>query len=281
MYEHILTEERIAAYGRNLATEERSHGTIENYLRHVRIFAAWLNGTPATKEQAAGWKEYLISQGYAPTTINSMLAALNGLFRFLGWDECRVKFLKVQRRLFRDAGRELTRPEYEHLLETAKERGQDRLVLLMEAICATGIRVSEVRYITMEAAQRGRAEISLKGKIRTILLPRKLCRKLLKYAKKNKTVSGEIFLTRNGTSLSRRQIWAELKHLCKYAGVEPSKVFPHNLRHLFATIFYKACKDIVRLADVLGHSSIETTRIYLVTSGTEHIRQLERLGLVS
>ncbi len=281
MYEHILTEERIAAYGRNLATEERSHGTIENYLRHVRIFAAWLNGTPATKEQAAGWKEYLISQGYAPTTINSMLAALNGLFRFLGWDECRVKFLKVQRRLFRDASRELTRPEYEHLLETAKERGQDRLVLLMETICSTGIRVSEVCYITVEAAQRGRAEISLKGKIRTILLPRKLCRKLLKYAKKNKTVSGKIFLTRNGTSLSRRQIWAELKHLCKYAGVEPSKVFPHNLRHLFATIFYKACKDIVRLADVLGHSSIETTRIYLVTSGTEHIRQLERLGLVS
>ena len=281
MYEHILTEERIAAYGRDLATEERSHGTIENYLRHVRIFAAWLNGVPVTKEQTASWKEYLLSQGYAPTTINSMLAALNGLFRFLGWDECRVKFLKVQRRLFRDAGRELTRPEYEHLLETAKERGQDRLVLLMEAICATGIRVSEVRYITVEAAQRGRAEISLKGKIRTILLPRKLCRKLLKYAKKNKTVSGEIFLTRNGTSLSRRQIWAELKHLCKYAGVEPSKVFPHNLRHLFATIFYKACKDIVRLADVLGHSSIETTRIYLVTSGTEHIRQLERLGLVS
>ena len=281
MYEHILTEERIAAYGRDLATEERSHGTIENYLRHVRIFSAWLNGVPVTKEQTAGWKEYLLSQGYAPTTINSMLAALNGLFRFLGWDECRVKFLKVQRRLFRDASRELTRPEYEHLLETAKERGQDRLVLLMEAICATGIRVSEVRYITVEAAQRGRAEISLKGKIRTILLPRKLCRKLLKYAKKNKTVSGEIFLTRNGTSLSRRQIWAELKHLCKYAGVEPSKVFPHNLRHLFATIFYKACKDIVRLADVLGHSSIETTRIYLVTSGTEHIRQLERLGLVS
>ena len=281
MYEHILTEERIAAYGRNLATEERSPGTLENYLRHVRIFAAWLNGTPATKEQAAGWKEYLISQGYAPTTINSMLAALNGLFRFLGWDECRVKFLKVQRRLFRDASRELTRPEYEHLLETAKERGQDRLVLLMETICSTGIRVSEVCYITVEAAQRGRAEISLKGKIRTILLPRKLCRKLLKYAKKNKTVSGKIFLTRNGTSLSRRQIWAELKHLCKYAGVEPSKVFPHNLRHLFATIFYKACKDIVRLADVLGHSSIETTRIYLVTSGTEHIRQLERLGLVS
>ena len=210
-----------------------------------------------------------------------MLAALNGLFRFLGWDECRVKFLKVQRRLFRDAGRELTRPEYEHLLETAKERGQDRLVLLMEAICATGIRVSEVRYITVEAAQRGRAEISLKGKIRTILLPRKLCRKLLKYAKKNKTVSGEIFLTGNGKSLSRRQIWAEMKRLCVHAGVEPSKVFPHNLRHCFATAYYRAYRDIAKLADVLGHSSIETTRIYLLTSGEEHQRQLDRLGLVS
>ena len=138
-----------------------------------------------------------------------------------------------------------------------------------------------MRYITVEAAQRGRTEISLKGKIRTILLPGKLCRKLLKYARKHKTVSGEIFLTRNGTSLSRRQIWTELKRLCKSAGVESAKVFPHNLRHLFATIFYRACKDIVRLADVLGHSSIETTRIYLVTSGAEHARQLERLGLVS
>lgn len=281
MYEHILTEERIAAYGRDLATEERSHGTIENYLRHVRIFSAWLNGVPVTKEQTAGWKEYLLSQGYAPTTINSMLAALNTFLRFIGLEDCRVRALRVQRRLFQSEERELSRQEYQRLLDTARTLGRDRLALVMETICAAGIRVSEVRYITVEAAQRGRAEISLKGKIRTILLPRKLCRKLLKYAKKNKTVSGEIFLTRNGTSLSRRQIWAELKHLCKYAGVEPSKVFPHNLRHLFATIFYKACKDIVRLADVLGHSSIETTRIYLVTSGTEHIRQLERLGLVS
>ena len=281
MYEHILTEERIAAYGRDLATEERRHGTIENYLRHVSIFSAWLNGVPVTKEQTAGWKEYLLSQGYAPTTINSMLAALNGLFRFLGWDECRVKFLKVQRRLFRDAGRELTRPEYERLLAAAQSRGQERLALLMEAICATGIRVSEVKYITVEAARRGRTDISLKGKIRTILIPAKLCRKLLKYAQKHKTASGEIFLTRSGKSLSRRQIWAELKRLCKYAGVEPSKVFPHNLRHLFATTFYKACRDIVKLADVLGHSSIETTRLYLAASGAEHARQMERLGLVS
>ena len=165
--------------------------------------------------------------------------------------------------------------------ETARTQGRERLALLLETICGTGIRVSEVRYVTVEAVYRGRAEISLKGKIRTILLPGKLCRKLLKYARKQKIASGEIFLTRNGTSLSRRQIWTELKRLCKSAGVESAKVFPHNLRHLFATIFYRACKDIVRLADVLGHSSIETTRIYLVTSGAEHARQLERLGLVS
>ena len=209
-----------------------------------------------------------------------MLAALNGLFHFLGWDECRAKFLKVQRRLFRDAGRELTRQEYERLLAAARARGQERLALLMEAICATGIRVSEVQYITVEAARAGRAEVALKGKIRTILIPSKLCRKLLKYAKQQKTASGEIFLTRNGTPLSRRQIWAEMKQLCRYAGVEPGKVFPHNFRHLFATIFYRACKDIVRLADVLGHSSIETTRIYLTTSGAEHAQQLNRLGLI-
>ena len=276
-----LSAERIAAYGQYLRTEERSSGTVEKYLRDVRAFAAWMGGVPVTKELAAGWKEHLHFQGYAPATINSMLAAINGLFHFLGWDGCRVKFLKVQRRLFRDAGRELTRPEYERLLAAARERGRERLALLMETICATGIRVSEVRYITVEAAQRGRAEISLKGKIRTILLPGKLCRKLLKYTRKHKTASGEIFLTKSGKSLSRRQIWAELKRLCRYAGVESSKVFPHNLRHLFATIFYRACKDIARLADVLGHSSIETTRTYLVTSGAEHARQLERLGLVS
>ena len=151
----------------------------------------------------------------------------------------------------------------------------------METICATGIRVSEVRYITVEAAQAGRTEIRLKGKIRTILLPSKLCRKLLKYARKQKTASGEIFLTRSGAPVSRRQIWREMKALCKEAGVKASKVFPHNLRHLFATAFYRACRDIVKLADVLGHSSIDTTRIYLMTTGAEHARQMEKLGLVT
>lgn len=281
MMDRRLTASMLSAYARYLQGEERSGGTIEKYLRDVKAFAVWLQGKQVNKEAAAEWKAHLQEQAYAPATINSMLSALNGLFNFLGWRECRVKFLKVQRRLFRETARELTRAEYTRLLSAAQAHQQTRLALLMETICATGIRVSEVRYITVEAAKCGRAEIALKGKIRTILLPKRLARKLLQYAAKNKTTCGEVFLTASGKSLSRRQIWAEMKRLCKIAGVAPSKVFPHNLRHLFATVFYKACKDIVRLADVLGHSSINTTRIYLVTSGAEHARQLEHLGLVS
>lgn len=280
MDERTLTLEQIMAYGGYLRTEERAPGTIEKYLRDARSFAVWLDGAPVTKENATGWKEHLLAKHYAPVTINAMLSALNGFFRFLGWEDCRVKFLSIQRKLFRDTARELTRTEYEQLIRTAEAQDKHRLALLMEAICATGVRVSEVKYLTVEAARTGCAEISLKGKIRTILLPNKLCRKLLKYAKKQKIASGEIFLTKSGKGLSRRQIWAEMKRLCAAAGVEPSKVFPHNLRHLFATAFYRACKDIAKLADVLGHSSIETTRIYLVTSGTEHRKQLDRLGLV-
>lgn len=280
MTEYQLTCENITAYAQYLRREERSPATVEKYLRSVRQFSAWLEDGSATKESLAGWKEQLLAAGYSPSSVNVSLASLNGLFRFLGW-ELRAKFLKVQRRMFRDTARELNRTDYDRLIAAARSKGEDRLALLMESICATGVRVSEVRYLTVEAAQRGRAEISLKGKIRTILIPAKLCRKLLKYAKKQKTASGEIFLTRNGKSLSRRQIWGEMKKLCAHAGVEPSKVFPHNLRHLFATAYYRAYKDIVKLADVLGHSSIETTRIYLLTSGAEHQRQLDRLGLVS
>lgn len=281
MTEHKLTSEQITVFEQCLRTEERAPGTIEKYLRDVQAYGLWLDGREVTKEAGAEWKEHLLAQGYAPVTINSMLAAVNALCRFAGWEECRVKFLKIQRRMFRESSRELTRAEYERLLNAARGLGRERLALLMETICATGIRVSEVRYITVKTAQQGKAEIALKGKIRTILLPGKLCRKLLKYARKNKIASGEIFLTGSGNSLSRRQIWAEMKGLCKYAGVETTKVFPHNLRHLFATAFYRVCKDIVRLADVLGHSSIETTRIYLLTTGSEHLKQIERLGLVS
>ena len=276
-----LTLRQTADFSQHLRSEERSSGTVEKYLRDIRAFAAWLDGRPVTKEVVSDWKAHLLEERYAPVTINSMLAALNSLFRFLGWDDCRVKFLRVQRRLFQETSRELSRGDYDRLTASARELGRERLALLMETICATGIRVSEVRNITVETAEQGRVEISLKGKIRVILLPTKLCRKLLKYAKRKKIASGEIFLTRSGKNLSRRQIWAEMKRLCSHAGVEPSKVFPHNLRHLFATTFYRACKDIARLADVLGHTSIETTRIYLLTTGSEHIRQLDRLGLIS
>lgn len=267
-----------AAY---LRTEERSEGTIEKYMRDVRKFFCWLADHMLEKSEIVRWRAQLLADGYAPETVNSMMIALNRFLDFIGRSDCRVHTLRIQRKLFRSQERELTRAEYERLVQTAERRGKERLALLLETIAATGIRVSEVQYLTVEAARAGRAEISLKGKIRVILLPNKLCRKLLKYAKKQKIASGEIFLTRNGKSLSRRQIWSEMKHLCKFAGVEASKVFPHNLRHLFATVFYQACKDIAKLADVLGHSSIETTRIYLLTSGTEHAHSLEKLRLIS
>lgn len=281
MDKRTLSREQITAYDRWLQAEERAPATAEKYLRNVNAFFVWLGGRAVTKETVTGWKEHLLSHRYAPSTINAGLSALHGFFRFLGWEECRTRFLRIQRRIFRDPARELTRAEYNRLITAARGRGKERLALTMETICATGIRVSEVQYITVESARSGRAEISLKGKIRVILLSSKLCRKLLKYAKKQKIVSGEIFLTENGKGLSRRQIWAEMKRLCGAADVKPTKVFPHNLRHLFASAYYRAYKDIVKLADVLGHSSLETTRIYLLTSGAEHQRQLDRLGFVS
>ena len=280
MEKQLITNELLLAFSEYLQSNERAPGTIEKYLRDVSAFRIWLGNRSVTKELTAEWKERVLENNHAPVTVNSMLAAVNSFFRFAGWEDCQVKFLKLQRRLFRDAGRELSRAEYERLVETAANLSRPRLALLMEAICGTGVRVSEVRYLTVEAVQAGRADISLKGKIRTILIPNKLCRKLLKYARKQKITSGEIFLTRSGKGMSRRQIWAEMKSLCERAGVEPSKVFPHNLRHVFAAAFYKSCKDIVRLADVLGHSSVETTRIYLLTTGVEHAQMLERLGLV-
>lgn len=278
--ENIITAERIDAYCLSLLADERAAGTISKYRHDLTAFARWLDGRAVTKETAAGWKSHLSHRGYAPRTVNSMLASLNSFCRFAGLP-IKLKFLSIQRQIFRDSAKELTKAEYDRLLTAARESGQERLALIMETLCATGIRVSELRYITVEAALAGRATITLKGKIRTILLPAKLCRKLMKYAKKQKTAAGEIFLTKSGRPITRRQVWYELKRLCRAAGVEPSKVFPHNLRHLFATTFYRASRDIVRLADMLGHSSIDTTRIYLMVSGAEQQRQLDRLGLVS
>lgn len=316
--EHRITEEIVGGYLKHLAREEYAQDTVKKYLRDIRTFAAWLekradvgraktaagkdaamderaaaerepaatesataDREPAVdKEASAGWKSHLTEKGYAPATINAMLSSLNGFFGFLGWEECKVKFLKIQRRTFRDQEKELSRAEYERLLETARENKNSRLALLLEAVCATGIRVSEVKYITVEALCRRRADISLKGKIRTILLPGKLCKKLGDYARRQGITSGEIFVTRSGRGISRRQIWQEMKKLCAKAGVNPSKVFPHNLRHLFARTYYSMEKDIVRLADILGHSSVNTTRIYTMESGDTHRRQLERMRLL-
>lgn len=264
-----------------LTQEERERATIRKYLRDAEGFLFWLGNREVSKKQVVLWKEELAEKQYSPITVNGKLAAVNKLLLSLGKPDCRVKYLKIQRRLFRSTERDLTKEEYIRLVETALSEGRERLALLMESICATGIRVSEVRYFTVEAAEAGRAEISLKGKIRTILIPGKLCRKLLKYARKQKIASGEIFLTRSGKSMSRHQIWAEMKALCAHAKVRASKVFPHNLRHLFARAFYRACRDVVRLAGVLGHSSIETTRIYLITTGVEYRKQMSRLGLIS
>lgn len=276
-----ITENGIKSYRAFLLSEERCKGTIEKYLRDLNAFAAWMRDREVSRENAVGWKEELLQKGYAPATVNSMISAVNGFFRFQGWEDCRIRFLRIQRRMFRDQEKDLSREEYNRLVKAASDLGKTQLTLLMETICSTGIRVSEVRYITVEAIKKGRADISLKGKIRTILLPGKLCRKLLKYIKRHKIATGAVFLNSKRQDLSRRQIWKEMKGLCQQADVEATKVFPHNLRHLFATVFYRCCRDIVKLADVLGHSCIETTRIYLLSTGKEHAKQLDRLGLVT
>ena len=276
-----LTQKVLTAFVERLRTDEKEESTVQKYSRCVGEFMVWLEGRPVTKALAVEWKESLQASGrFSPATINGKIASVNAFFKFAGWEDCRLKAFRLQRRVFRDPGRDLTQEDYEKLIRAAYARNDERLALLMETICATGIRVSEVRYITVSAVNQGRAVIILKGKIRTIILPGKLCKRLQKYIRKNKIASGEVFLTRGGKTLSRRQIWSQMKKICHAAGVEATKVFPHNLRHLFARTYYKVYRDIVKLADVLGHSSMETTRIYLISTGQEHARQMDRLGLV-
>ena len=274
-----ITAETVAAFEAHLRERELAAGTVENYLRHVRAFAAFLGGLAPTKELVAKWREYL-QTNHSAETVNGMLVSINSFFKFTGREDCASKLLRVQRKAYRDAARELTQEEYRRLLDAANRLGKMRLALLMETICGMGLRVSELRFITVEAARAREAEVSMKGKVRRIIIPGKLAKKLLKYAKKNKITSGPIFVTASGNPHSRRQIWAEMKRLCKAAGVKATKVFPHNLRHLFAQAFYRASHDIAHLADVLGHSSIDTTRIYLISTGDEHRQQIEALGLV-
>lgn len=277
----IITSEMVQQFKSYLKNEERESSTIAKYLHDVQVFVGWLGEKEITKEKLTGYKEYLIEKKYNPKTINGILSAINKFLTFVGQSELKVKYLRIQRQLFRNSNRELTQAEYLKLINKAQELGKERLSLLMQTICATGIRVSELKYINIETVKAGKAEISLKGKIRTILLTGKLCKKLLKYAKRQKITSGEIFITRSGRGLGRKQIWAEMKALCKKSGVAAGKVFPHNLRHLFARAFYRVCKDVAKLADVLGHSSIETTRIYLISTGAEHLQTLNKLQLLS
>ena len=275
-----LTQREFDQFEDYLRHDEREESTIEAYLRSLTRFAEWADGRAVTKELAMEWKAALAESGYRPISVNAMLAAVNKFFACMGREDCKVKYLKLQRQMFRKSEKDLSKEEYQRLVQAAHEKGDLRMELILETICATGIRVGELKYITVEAVRAGVAEIALKGKIRTILLPHRLCRKLQKYAKQQKIASGKIFLTQDGLPVSRQSIWTRMKALCEAAGVERSKAFPHNLRSLFARSFYGSCHDVVRLADVLGHSSIETTRIYLMSTGKEYLRQLDKLGLV-
>ena len=275
-----LTEREFDQFETYLRHDEREESTIEAYLRSLTRFAEWADGRAVTKELAMEWKAALAEAGYRPISVNAMLAAVNKFFTCMGREDCKVKYLKLQRQMFRKSEKDLSKEEYQRLVQAAHEKGDLRMELILETICATGIRVGELKYITVEAVRAGVAEIALKGKIRTILLPHRLCRKLQKYAKQQKIASGKLFLTQDGLPVSRQSIWTRMKALCEAAGVERSKAFPHNLRSLFARSFYGSCHDVVRLADVLGHSSIETTRIYLMSTGKEYLRQLDKLGLV-
>lgn len=278
MNDRILSEQIILSFYEHLLREEKSAATVEKYLRDVRAFYVFAGKRTVTKELAQSWKQKLLDGGYAVRSINSMLASLNSLLRFLGWEDCRVKNLKMQRQTYCPEEKELTKSEYIRLIKAAKNKPQ--LQLIMETLCSTGIRVSELLSFTVEAVKKGRIEISCKGKIRTILLPGRLRKYLIDYARKNRIRSGVIFLTRQGKPMNRSSIWAQMKKLCRKAKVKADKVFPHNLRKLFARVFYAQEKDIAKLADVLGHSSINTTRIYIMTTGAEHLRQLNQLGLV-
>ncbi len=276
----ILTEKWIADFSTYLRSEEKSENTIAKYLRDVRAFAAYQNGAEVTKETVIAYKSKLLSESYAVRSINSMLASLNNLFVFLGWSDCRVKSIKLQRQIYCSEEKELTKAEYMRLVNTAKQKGNERLNLILQTICGTGIRVSELQYITVEAVRSGEAVVSLKGKTRSVFIVKELQKKLLRYAAEQGITSGAIFITRTGRSMSRTNIWREMKGLCEQAGVNPQKVFPHNLRHLFARVFYGIEKDIAKLADILGHSSINTTRIYIVSTGNEHRRRMENMRLI-
>ena len=274
-----ITKELINKFRQYLIEEEKATATVEKYIRDINVFAAWLGEKTLDKETVLTYKESL-TKNYAPASVNSVLSSLNSFFTFNEWYNLRVKNLKIQRQIFANKDNELTKDEYKRLLTAAKGKGNEQLYFLMQTICSTGIRVSELCYITVESLKAQKAQINLKGKMRIVILPKDLCRMLLQYSKGQKITSGSVFVTKSGKPLDRSNIWKMMKALCERAGVARAKVFPHNLRHLFARTFYSIQKDIVRLADILGHSSVDTTRIYTMETGETHRRQIQKLGLL-
>ena len=274
-----ITTALIDSYHSYLIDEEKAPSTVSKYVRDVQAFVGWLKTRDLDKSAVLAYKSYLI-ESYAPVSVNAAISSLNSFFTFCEWSGLRMKNLKIQRKIFASQEKELTKPEYDRLLRAAVEKKDRRLFCLMQTICSTGIRVSELRFITVEALSRGRAEIRCKGKYRTVFVPAALCKLLKQYLKDTKIKKGPVFQTKSGKPMDRSNIWREMKNLCRVAGVSGKKVFPHNLRHLFARTYYNQQKDVVRLADILGHSSVNTTRIYTMESGEVHRRQIERMGLI-
>lgn len=273
-------KEKIKDYMRYLAYEEKSPSTIKQYRRDILSFFACLGNEPVTKERVIQYKNKL-SEKYRPTSVNAKIAALNSFFSYIELPQLRVKQLKIQRNAFSSQKKELRKAEYMRLVETAKHKGDEKLALMLQTICGTGIRVSELQFITAEAVNIGQAAICLKGKNRSVVISGKLRKFLREYMRKNRIAAGPVFVTRNGRPVDRSYIWKMMKSLCESAGVQKEKVFPHNLRHLFATCFYSIDKDMARLADILGHSNINTTRIYIASFGYEHRKRIDSLGLVT
>ena len=274
-----ITQKHVNAFKQHLINEEKSAATIEKYIRDISAFLMWLGVRGVDKQAVLEYKAYIV-ETYKPASVNSVLSSLNSFFTYNEWYDCRVKSLKIQKQIFASDKTELTKAEYQKLLNAAMSKNNERLYFLMQTICSTGIRVSELRFITVEAVKTGVANINCKGKHRQVFIPRALCKTLTKYIREQKITSGPVFVSRTGKPLDRSNIWSDMKKLCECAGVSKNKVFPHNLRHLFARTYYSLQKDIVRLADILGHSSVNTTRIYTMETGEVHKRQIERLGLL-
>ena len=276
----ILTDGTINEFKEYLIDNDKSAYTVEKYIRDVMKFKEYACDCEIVKETAGEYKNYLIRNGYSVRSINSMLSSVNALFEFLDRNDLKVKTIKMQRSVYCPEDKELTRAEYQRLCAAAKMKKNNRLELIIETVCSTGIRIGELKYITVESAKRGEAVVTLKGKTRFVFIPKELKRKLLRYATEQGIKSGMIFVTRTGKAVNRTNVWRDMKNLCKDAGVKPEKVFPHNLRHLFARTFYNIDKDIAKLADILGHSSIDTTRIYIISTGAEHRRLIEKMKLI-